>query len=902
VHIAKMSLHIKRWRGIRFIAVALPLAGLLFTATQVAGGASLSPPANPGAPTANAGGPYSGDEGAQITFSGDASDPEDSSSALTYQWDFEFDGSFAIAESGVNLTNPTHVYTQDGTYTVALRAKDTANELSNVSTAEVTVANVPPSASVSGPYAVNEGSPLSLLGSADDPGNDTLTFEWDYDYDGTTFTVDASGEDLSSPTNTYTNDGERTVALRVRDGDGGVSTTQTALVTVSNVQPVANAGTSYTEDEGSAFTFNGSAVDPGNDTLTYEWDFTYSGGVFNIDQAGDGLTAPQYTYANDGDFTVALRVLDDDTVSAVVTASVTVTNVLPTASAGGPYTGTQGTQLAFSGSATDPGSNDSLTYEWDFEYDGATFSTVGPTTASGLDLTSPPYTYSQSGTFTVALRVSDDDGTSSVATAQVTMAAQGGATPTPTVAPTSTPVPTSTSAPAPTSTSAPAPTSTSASVYNPAPTSTSAPTPTLTPTPTPLPSITPTSSATSIPEVTPAPSIIDPITQADVVIPVQMGITETGAIIETDEGSMSLVTAEQVVDIGGEVGEVSVSINVDLLHIPENASLEITITEEPTEDASASFALAATNSGTEIDDIAFTVNVQRVNLSNETDLGEARITMSVSETWVEAHGGAENVRIFRFSDDGSVESLETLIIGRDPSGDIVFQGISPNGFSVFALVALKAAPPIPVPAGAAIKAFAPGTATTLISPDGKVTVSIPAIAPMETAYIFYMPGDAPAAPPAGLAFGTSLFDLTVLDPDGVPDPAIRFSRPITISVKYTSDDIQVAEGNPSKLALQKYDPAFQSWISLTTTFDPVAKTVRAQVSRLGFFALMGPGQPLSPTPTPTTVPAAPTATLLPPTPGDLAPGSGLLIGLLVAAAILISAGGYYLRQSRAPLN
>lgn len=261
----------------------------------------------------------------------------------------------------------------------------------------------------------------------------------------------------------------------MRDDDGGVSTTQTALVTVNNVQPLANAGTSYTEAEGSAITFNGSAVDPGNDTLTYEWDFTYSGGVFSTDQTGDGLTAPLYTYANDGDFTVALRVLDDDTISAVVTASVAVTNVLPTASAGGPYTGTQGAQVAFSGSATDPGSNDTLTYEWDFEYDGTTFSTVGPTTASGVDLTSPLYTYSQSGTFTVALRVSDDDGTSSVATAQVTMAAQGGATPAPTVAPTSTPAPTSTSAPAPTSTSAP--------VYNPAPTSTSAPTPTLTPRP-----------------------------------------------------------------------------------------------------------------------------------------------------------------------------------------------------------------------------------------------------------------------------------------------------------------------------------------------------------------------------------------------------------------------------------
>ena len=41
--------------------------------------------ADPGAPTANAGGPYSGDEGAEITFSGDANDLEDAPNLLTYE-------------------------------------------------------------------------------------------------------------------------------------------------------------------------------------------------------------------------------------------------------------------------------------------------------------------------------------------------------------------------------------------------------------------------------------------------------------------------------------------------------------------------------------------------------------------------------------------------------------------------------------------------------------------------------------------------------------------------------------------------------------------------------------------------------------------------------------------------
>lgn len=462
--------------ALQAVALALLLAGL------VMGRPSITEAADP---IANAGGPYSGDEGQQITFTGDASDAEDATSLLTFEWDFEFDGSFAIGQSGVNLKSPNHTYTDDGSYTVGLRVKDTGNNVSAVSTATVTISNVPPTASAGGPYTVDEGSSLSYNGSATDPGNDTLTFEWDFDYVASTFTVDASGDDLTTPSNTYLNDANKTVALRVRDGDGGVSSIVTAAVTVSNVPPTANAGTSYTDDEGSAITFSGTATDPGNETLTYEWDFTYSGGTFNVDDSGSGLTTPAHTYTGDGNFTVALRVRDDDSVSNIATASVTVTDVLPTANAGGPYTGNLGGPVTFAGSATDPG-GEALTYEWDFQYDGSTFDTVGSTTGEGVSLTGPSYTYSGGGSYTVALRVSDDDGTSAIVTAGVTI---GGSTATPTPLPTSTPTssgggggggssggglaktktptpkPTKTPTPEPTSTAAPAATATPVPVF-----------------------------------------------------------------------------------------------------------------------------------------------------------------------------------------------------------------------------------------------------------------------------------------------------------------------------------------------------------------------------------------------------------------------------------------------------
>ena len=92
------------------------------------------------------------------------------------------------------------------------------------------------------------------------------------------------------------------------------------------------------------------------------------------------------------------------------TATETATpNPSPTASVGGPYSGEAGSAITFSRSATDLGA-DTLTYEWDFQYNGTTFSTVGATTASGVVMTAPNYTYLTAGTFTVTLRVKDDKG------------------------------------------------------------------------------------------------------------------------------------------------------------------------------------------------------------------------------------------------------------------------------------------------------------------------------------------------------------------------------------------------------------------------------------------------------------------------------------------------------------
>ena len=62
------------------------------------------------APTATAGGPYTGVPFAPVAFSGNATDPAGAADILTYAWDFEYNGTFAADTSGIDLKSPSHAY------------------------------------------------------------------------------------------------------------------------------------------------------------------------------------------------------------------------------------------------------------------------------------------------------------------------------------------------------------------------------------------------------------------------------------------------------------------------------------------------------------------------------------------------------------------------------------------------------------------------------------------------------------------------------------------------------------------------------------------------------------------------------------------------------------------------
>ncbi len=189
-----------------------------------------------------------------------------------------------------------------------------------------------------------------------------------------------------------------------RSKEAGATTSPRLVVTVSSTPPLgANAGPNQAGPEGATFSFTGSASG-GTSPYTFAWAFGDDTGG-----SGPGVT---HAYGDNGTFTVTLTVTDAAAKTASSTATATVSNVAPTANAGGPYAGVMGSPIAFSGSATDPSAADTaagFTFLWDFG-DGAT--------GTG---SAPSHAYAAAGTYTVKLTATDKDGAPGSATTTATV-------------------------------------------------------------------------------------------------------------------------------------------------------------------------------------------------------------------------------------------------------------------------------------------------------------------------------------------------------------------------------------------------------------------------------------------------------------------------------------------------
>ena len=221
----------------------------------------------------------------------------------TFEWDFD-DGSPLVQ----GTLTPTHMYTDDGVYTVTLTVTDDDGGTGK-DTLTVTVLDLAPKADFEwNPEPQDESSAIQFTNTSKSYPDDITIWAWDF--------AGLGSSNEQNPSFTFPDNGTYPVTLTVTDDDGSTDTIS-HLVTVQNVPPVVDAGPDQVEYWGLEVDLIGSFGDPGiEDTHTFEW------------AIGDGDTAAtleaSHTYADAGTYTAVLTVTDDDGGAGSDIAEITV--------------------------------------------------------------------------------------------------------------------------------------------------------------------------------------------------------------------------------------------------------------------------------------------------------------------------------------------------------------------------------------------------------------------------------------------------------------------------------------------------------------------------------------------------------------------------------------------------
>jgi PKD repeat protein len=221
----------------------------------------------------------------------------------SWSWDFG-DGWSSVAR------NPSHTYSDPGTYSVSLTATN-ADGLD----VEIKVAYITVTASGSPPTAYFEGSPLSgtaplAVDFVDRSTDEPTAWSWTFG-DGGTSTE-------RNPHNTYTTPGIYTVVLRVSNADGEDTLTRVAYIRVTTTHLAPQPDFVANPTIGTAPLSVDFTDQSDNRPTSWSWDF------------GDGETStaqnPNHIYVTPGSFTVVLVALGAEGAAiATKTGYITVT-------------------------------------------------------------------------------------------------------------------------------------------------------------------------------------------------------------------------------------------------------------------------------------------------------------------------------------------------------------------------------------------------------------------------------------------------------------------------------------------------------------------------------------------------------------------------------------------------
>ncbi len=281
------------------------------------------------------------------------------------------------------------------------------NEGALLMTASNGALTVPVGVDIHGPSgAVVEGSSVTLsAGLVGQQGS--VTYEWNVSRDGATY---CSGTD-STLTFTPDDDALYIATLVVTDTSGNTGM-DTFDLNIANVDPAISIVTSTSPvDEGSLASVTVTADDAAglSDPLMYEFDFD-NDGIYEV--GPQSSNAASHTFADNGDYTVNVRVTDGDNGTATSSTVITVNNVDPAPAITNLPAGNtvpEYTPITLGVSENDPGS-DTFAYAWVIDKDGAPFMSGSESTIAFVP---------ERGHYTISVTVTDDDGGSHTATQEL---------------------------------------------------------------------------------------------------------------------------------------------------------------------------------------------------------------------------------------------------------------------------------------------------------------------------------------------------------------------------------------------------------------------------------------------------------------------------------------------------
>ncbi|HTL81797.1 MAG TPA: PKD domain-containing protein, partial [Bacteroidia bacterium] len=320
--------------------------------------------------------------GQSTTFTDNSTNP------TSWTWNFGDPGS-GPADS-THAQNPTHVFSNPGTYNVTLTVG--GNPCPSTITQTVTVNPLPTASFVMNQICGNQL--VNFTSTSTVPNPDVITSTtWNF---GDPASGGNNTSNLVNPSHTFTSAGVYTVTITVNTANG---CPQTTTQQISVGLPPTAAFTAPTVCSNSPMAFTNTSMN-GN---TYHWDF----GVAALTNDTSNVLNPSYTYTAAGTYVVTL-IANPGPCSDTATVTVTVAD---------------GPAPAFTSPAVCIGNNSSFTdqsaissgsitnWSWDFG--------VAALTNDTSNLQNPTYLYTTPGTFVVTLTCTSNNGCQTTMTQNV---------------------------------------------------------------------------------------------------------------------------------------------------------------------------------------------------------------------------------------------------------------------------------------------------------------------------------------------------------------------------------------------------------------------------------------------------------------------------------------------------